>query len=188
MLADNSDVTLGGPGEGEGVEINRNLRGIWLQNISTKASHSARVENATLTGNLGIGIGMAGALGEGTISITNTTINDTVGISLPVLVGGVSASVVCTADAVLWLNGIDAHLDHVTTSGSGRVGVLIDGPATGSLKDVVLENGDQNGGIVQVNYLGGPQPETEGSTPPITATEDSQPTGGFTGPDCPGDR
>jgi len=186
ILADNSDVTLGGPGSGDGVTINGNLRGIWLQNISQKASHTATVQNATLTGNQGIGIGMAGALGEKSIHISDVTIADTEGIALPNLVGGVSAGVICMADAVLWLNGVEAHLENVTTSGSGRVGVLIDGPATGSLKDIEMTGGDENGGIVQVNYIGGPQPDVEGSTPDITVTEDEKPAGGFVGPDCAG--
>ncbi|RLB64281.1 MAG: hypothetical protein DRI90_04945 [Deltaproteobacteria bacterium] len=186
ILVDNSDVSLGGPGASQGLEINRNLRGIWLQNISTKASHFAQIRNATLTGNQGIGIGMAGALGEGSISIADTTISDTAGIALPNLVGGVSAGVICMADGILWLNGVEANLDNVTTSGNGRIGVLIDGPATGSLKNILLTGGDEDGGIAQVNYLGGPQPEIEGTTPPITATEDSSPAGGFVGPDCPG--
>jgi hypothetical protein len=186
VLVDDSDVALGGSGGDEGLEVHRNLRGIWLQNISTKASHSAQIQNATLTGNRGIGIGMAGSLGAGSITIADTTINDTEGIALPNLVGGVSAGVTCTADGVLWLNGVEAHLDNVTTSGSGRVGILIDGAATGSLTDIRLMGGDEDGGIAQVNYLGGPQPETEGSTPSITATEDPSPAGGFVGPDCPG--
>ncbi len=186
VLADNSDVTLGGPGSDEGVTINGNLRGIWLQNISSKASHTATIQNATLTGNQGIGIGMAGALGEKSIHISDVTIADTEGISLPNLVGGVSAGVICMADAVLWLNGVEAHLENVTTTGSGRIGVLIDGAATGSLQDVKLTGGDENGGIVQVNYTGGPQPDATGSTPDITVTEDEKPAGGFVGPDCAG--
>ncbi len=172
LLIDDSDVALGGPAEDERVEVRGNLRGIWIQHISVSAPHQARIDNAVLTGNIGVGIGFAGSYGDGPITVTHTTISDTLDIALPVLVGGVSASVTCVGDAVHWLGGVEAHLDTVVTSGSGRYGVLIDGPASATLKDVVLTGGDEDLGIVQVNFTDGPQPETLGSTPPIMATAD----------------
>ena len=90
--------------------------------------------------------------------------------ALPILIGGVSAGSADVGDGLLWLHGVDVSLYDVTIDNSSRASVLIDGQGTGLLDDVVLTGGDAELGILLQNYLGGAQPSTTGTTPPITTT------------------
>jgi hypothetical protein len=133
------------------------------------------VENVTLSGNAGVGLGFGG--GEvGIIIICKTAVNDTELALLPVFESsmdlGTSQSL---GDGVEWLGGANVQLEQVSLSNNARASILIDGPASGSLLDVTLSGGDETKGIVQQSYDGsGPQPAVGANAPPLTTFSTEQ--------------
>jgi len=175
ILIDDSSASLGASGGKDGVEVSRNLMGLWMQNIgASNAGAQGKLENVTILENAGVGLGLDGS-SKGII-IYGTEIRETSSIALPVLVGGVSAGSKEVGDGVNWLHGSQAQIDGLTVSSSARQSVLIDGEvASGSsIANVVLEQGDDAKGILQQNLpSGGVQPHVQTGAPPLT-TSDAQ--------------
>ena len=175
VLVDDSTAALGGPDTAQALEVTGNLRGIWLQNIAASAPGNAHVENVTLAGNSGVGLGFGGG-DAGIIIICKTAVTDTELALLPVFENsmdlGTSQSL---GDGVEWLGGANVQLEQVFLAGNARASILIDGPASGSLLDVTLSGGDEAKGIVQQSYDGsGPQPTVGANVPPLVTSASEQ--------------
>jgi hypothetical protein len=157
-----------------GARVAGNLRGLWAQHLTGTAA-GLTVRNAVFERNRGVGLGIAGSLGDGPVLVQSVDVADTELVGMPCFAGGPGAGSMQVGDGVYW-QGASADLRDVTVSSSARVGVLIDGAAAGTLEDVVPDG--QSPAIVQVHYASGPQPETVGSTPPILVDD-----GSILGPD-----
>jgi hypothetical protein len=151
-----------------------NLRGLWAQNLNVSAA-GLSVHDVELAANRGFGLGIAGYLGDGPVSVTDTRVTDTLMAGMPCLQGGIGAGSMQVGDGVYW-QGVTADFAAVEVRDSARVGVLLDGPAAGTLADVVPTGSSP--GIVQVHYAAGPQPDVSGATPAILVDD-----GSILGPD-----
>jgi len=174
VLVDDSSATFTLSSTGVGLEVANNLRGIWAQHIGQTVSQTFTVEGATVTGNTGIGLGVDGS--SLNVTVTSCTVSNTSLVSLPVLVGGVSAGAESVGDGVNWFGTSQMHIDGLTVSGSARASVLINGPVApnSSLAHVTLEGNDLTLGILQQNLpANGTQPQVLAS-PPITTTSVEQ--------------
>jgi hypothetical protein len=159
ILVDNASAHL------ERCTVSDNMRGLWIQGIL--AAQTVFVTGCTIENNLAIGIGIdrqSMGVTVGDSSVIGTKLAD-----LPGKDGGPTVTV---ADGINWLDNSMVNLERVTVSGSERMGVLIDGPATGSIEDLTLTTADGAGGIVQQNLTGGDEsPDTSGTTPPLDTDE-----------------
>jgi hypothetical protein len=156
------------------AHIARNLRGTWFQAGSEQGIGTALLRRATIEDNEGVGVGLCswvGLPGGGTVSIEDSRIVNTRCITLPVLIGGVSAGAEEVCDGVMWNGAVEAHFSNVQLVQNPRVQLLIVGPAVGSLHDVTAIDG---GPMVQVNADGGSQPSRTGTTPPLESWADYQ--------------
>lgn len=175
ILIDDSSATLGAQGADQGIEVSRNLLGIWAQNIGQSGgTPQVKVENGKLLANQGVGIGIDGE--SAGIIIYGTEIRDTSLIALPVLVGGVSAGSKEVGDGLNWLGTSQVVIDGLTCSGSARQSILLDGEvaAGSSISNVTLENGDDAKGILQQNLQSGGTQPTVQAAPPLTVTDQEQ--------------
>ncbi len=169
VLVHASSATLGQTGDGNGLVVSGNLRGLWAQEISGPEPQTVHVENASVTNNRGVGVGFGGET-VGFI-ICKSAIDGTALTTLPVDVGG-SGDV---GDGIVWMEGSQAELEEVTVSNSARASVLIDGEVgSGStLKDITLAAGDAQKAILQQNLpAGGATPQSQGGVPAIQTTSD----------------
>jgi parallel beta helix pectate lyase-like protein len=151
VLIDSSTVTLSTP------TVTNNLRGVWIQNVTG----SVTVDHATISNNTGVGVGIDGM--SSSVTVQDSTITDTQMISLPVLVGGVSAGAEEVGDGLAWLGNSFAIIENVSISTSARASVLIDGEVVmgSSITNLTLAGGDEQKGIVQQNLpMNGQQPNT----------------------------
>lgn len=167
VLVHASSAALGQSGDGLGVAVTGNLRGIWAQSISGPEGQTVHLENADVSNNRGVGVGFGGET-VGFI-ICKSKIDGTALQSMPVDVGG-SEDV---GDGILWTEGSQAVLEEVTVSHSARASVLIDGEVgSGSvLKNVTLLGGDAQKGIVQQSLpAGGVEPDAQGNVPVVQVT------------------
>jgi len=156
-----------------GGQVDNNLRGIWMQQIGSSESSYASVTSVTLDGNLGVGVGIDG--GALDVSVDSVTVTNTINISLPVLVNGVSAASEQVGDGVSWLGASAVTLSSVTVENSARTGLLIDGEVgAGSLiENLTLNETGDKGNIIQQNFVdGGTEPITTGTVPPGIKTAD----------------
>jgi hypothetical protein len=171
ILVDDSSAHFRLTADGVGLVVSNNLRGIWAQNIGLSGQQSLTVDGATVTNNIGIGIGVDGqSLGA---TLTNCTVRDTTMTALPVLVRGVSAEAENVGDGLNWLGTSQMTVDGLTVSGSARASVLIDGPVApgSSLARVTLEGNDVALGILQQNLAqGDTQPQIGAATPALTTS------------------
>ncbi len=170
MLIDDSSVDV------DRVEVSGNLRGVWVQNItSSDPSQSVTMSHAMVAMNEGIGLGIAEA--SVGVTIEDSEIVETLSIPLPVLVGGVSASVEDVGDGIAWLDASQVTLTSVTVTSSARASILIDGEVgSGStISNVVQSGGDEAMGILQQNLPpGGEQPAVAGNTASSVTTDTSE--------------
>jgi hypothetical protein len=186
FLIHDSSVTL------DASVVDRNLRGIWIQDVGASQIGSVTIRGTSLDGNQGVGIGideneagmtitMPSNVGVETSSVTNTD-----WVSLPVLVNGVSAGAENVGDGIVWRTPTTMTvLDSVTVSGSARQPVLIDGAvgSGSSVTNLVLEGGDENKGVLQQNFMSGTTPTISGTTPAVMT--DAAPTFGLPSPLVP---
>jgi hypothetical protein len=156
VLIDSSDAVL------EDIDVSRNLRGVWVQHIEK----SVRISGATLDKNEGVGLALRGETCA-TVVVEDAVISNTTNVPLPVLVTGVSAAAEVVGDGVQWEGNIVGLFRRVHLHANQRDGFVINGPASGVLEDVTLSGGDEDPGILQQCYSGGPQPTILGSTPPL---------------------
>ncbi|KYF80519.1 hypothetical protein BE18_25245, partial [Sorangium cellulosum] len=163
VLVDGSKGVLGGTGPDEGIEIDRNVRGLWIQNVT----ESFTLENAQLDQNKGAGIGLSGE-SRGVI-ICRSSVSRTVLKSLST-VDGVGAKDV--GHGLVWTEASSASLVEVGLSGNAIASVLIDGEVSGVLDRVVLSGGDETLGIVQQHVtMDAEQPVLKGGTPALQVVE-----------------
>ncbi len=163
MLVDDSTLTL------NQATIDDNLRGMWVQAIgATRSTDSVSVVNAVIRGNQGVGFGVdRNAIN---VSIERSQITDTRLSALPVLVNGVSASVLDVGDGLAWLGASQLSITDVSLSNNARIGLLIDGPVASGSSIANLATMAASGtlDVLQQNLpAGGEQPLTSGTTPAI---------------------
>lgn len=173
VLVDDSTIHFGEQGSTT-IEVMRNLRGIWLQNIGRSADQSATIVGFEVGENEGVGLGIDGE--STSVSALEGTIRDTTLRAMPVLVDGVSASQEEIGDGLNWFAGSEVTLESLSVSSSARASVLIDGAvAPGStIRSVTLDAGDEQKGIVQQNLeAGGTQPTVQ-SSPSVTTSAAEQ--------------
>jgi hypothetical protein len=84
-------------------------------------------------------------------------------------------------DGLLWLGATQIAIDGLALESNARASVVIDGDASGSMKNVTLSGGDEQKGIVQQDYAGGSQPQVGAGAPAITTS----PTAMFSLPKAP---
>jgi len=168
MLVDDSKLDL------DGATVAGNLRGMWLQNIGMSMAPSAVVLNVSVDGNKGVGIGVAG--GSTNVSVLDSEVSNTLEISLPVLVNGVSASAEQVGDGLTWKGLSSVIIDNVSVSSSARASVLIDGEvgSGSSIANLTLSGGDEGKGIVQQSLPDGGASPAVSSAPPITTVMNEQ--------------
>jgi hypothetical protein len=175
VLVDDSSASLQPSADGMGLTVSKNLRGIWAQYIGQSAQQSFTVDGATVSDNIGIGIGIDG--GALNVSLTDCTVSNTAMVSLPALVHGVSAGAKDVGDGLNWLAVSHVTIDGLTVSNSARASVLIDGPVAdgSSIAHVTLAGNDLALGIVQQNLpQDGTQPTVGEAAPPIQSTPSEQ--------------
>lgn len=169
ILVDDSSVNFGEPGSTT-IEVLRNLRGIWVQNIGASMPQTVLLTGCEVGENDGVGIGVDGA--STNVTIRESTIRDTAIIDLPVLIGGVSAGAEAVGDGVNWFSVSQVVIDGLSVSNSARASVLIDGEvaAGSSIDNVTLGDGDDIKGILQQNFAGGEQPAVGTGAPSVTTS------------------
>ncbi|MBW2523454.1 MAG: right-handed parallel beta-helix repeat-containing protein [Deltaproteobacteria bacterium] len=172
VLIDDSTVSFGEQGSTT-IEVMRNLRGIWVQNIGASSQQSVTLQGIDVGENTGVGVGIDG---ESTnVTVRDGTVRDTTLIDLPVLVGGVSASSEEIGDGVNWFALSQVTLESLTVSNSARSSVLIDGDvgAGSTIRSVTLASGDDSKGILQQNFVnGGVQPSVQAAPSVTTSAEE----------------
>jgi hypothetical protein len=155
LLVDHASLEL------ERATIDGNVRGLWAQRIA--ADQNVTIRASSLSLNQGVGVG----IGDGAVNVLveDTAILDTQLVLLPGKAGGPNVEV---ADGVTWLDASTVTLKNLTIERSQRMGILIDGPASGSIDDLALTTTDGSGGVVQQNVPDdGESPDTSGTTPPV---------------------
>ncbi|WP_437630265.1 right-handed parallel beta-helix repeat-containing protein [Sorangium sp. So ce854] len=163
VLVDGSTGTIGGTGPDEEAEIHRNVRGIWIQNVT----ESFTLENAQLDQNKGAGIGLSGEsrgviICRSSVSRTQLKSMDTID----------DISIRDVGHGLVWTERSSASVVDVELSSNALASVLIDGEADGELSRVVLSGGDETLGIVQQNVTSGAQkPLVTGGTPSLRFAE-----------------
>ncbi len=156
VLVEASTGTIGGDGPDEEVEIHRNVIGLSVQ----KVNGPFMLHTAQLDQNKGVGISLSGD--SHGIVFCRSGVSRTEKKFLPTL----DADVKEVGHGLLWAEKSDATVMEMTLSDNALASVLIDGAASGVLKDVTLSGSDVNLGIVQQSYTGGAQPMFTGTTPP----------------------
>jgi hypothetical protein len=169
VLVDGASAALGSENMEGGVQLTENVVGLWVSNVPT--TESVSLMGATVEGNQGVGVGVSGDT-QGFI-MCKTHINSTQLSTLPVYKNGMVGFVQQVGDGLSWLGGSQLFVDEVTLSGNARASVVIDGTASGSLKDITLQGGDESKGIVEQNYTGGSTPTIGpgAPTPSVQAAE-----------------
>ncbi|HZO15853.1 MAG TPA: right-handed parallel beta-helix repeat-containing protein [Polyangiaceae bacterium] len=155
----------------DGLKVSGNLRGVWIQAVGASMPGSVYLRNGELTGNQGVGIGVA--MDSKSVTIENTNIADTQQIALPVMIDGVSASSELVANGITWKGLSHLSLNGVTVRSSQKQSVLIDGGvASGStIANVLLSEGDETKGILQQNFMEGMDQSPQViDSPPLTVT------------------
>lgn len=143
VLLASSNGALGSTDEDRGIVIVGGHPGMWLMDISA----GLRLENAAMSGSLGVGLGVSGD-SKG-IVIVGGRVDDTRS-SLEALVDGGAESV---GDGLSWSDAAQLSVDGLVLANNARQSVLIDGPvAEGSqLLNLDLQGADASSGILQQN-------------------------------------
>jgi hypothetical protein len=179
MLIDDSTATF------NGVHVEGNLRGMWVQSIGkSQPAGAVGILASTVVGNQGVSLGVA--LGSKNVTVENASFDNTKLVKLPVLVNG-QASMNDVGDGITWADVSQVTLKGVSVSRSAVVSVLIDGNVTAgsSLTNVTLSQGDEAPGksIVQQNVKSNPVSPSISNAPNVTIS----PTEKFSVPASPPD-
>ncbi|CAN92890.1 hypothetical protein sce2731 [Sorangium cellulosum So ce56] len=172
ILVDRSTAALGDEKEEDSIEISRNTRGLWIQNVCKGGGAGCvTLHNGKLDGNVGVGIGITGQ--SRSIILCRSAITQTARARLPVFDainedGIEELSVDYVGDGVDWLGGSEVILEELTLSGNARQSLLIDGPAAGRIEKLRF-TGDADTAPVQQNFTDG-DAQPAGMAPP-TITE-----------------
>ncbi len=164
VLIDDSSAQL------NGLLVDTNLRGMWVQNIGKSvATATVTIKAADLRNNSGVGFGLAA--GSKGVTMSSVGIDNTKLIQLPVLVNG-QAGMNGVGDGVTWSGVSQMNVDGLTISKSARASMLIDGSVfSGStLSNVTLAQGDDGKGILQQNTKGMAVSPTVQNTPPVSTS------------------
>ncbi|WP_159396671.1 right-handed parallel beta-helix repeat-containing protein [Sorangium cellulosum] len=159
VLVDGAKARLGGPGEGEGVNVRENVMGVWIQNVSGAGfldPANVMVENATIADNRGVGVGVSGT--SSGIVICRSRITGTRMEPLPVGLGGVDD----VGDGIHWLDASSVTVTEAALHDNARASILIDGSATGRIAGLTLSGADADKGIIQQNF-----PAEDGRQPTV---------------------
>ena len=169
VLVDDSTIQFGEQGSTT-IEVMRNLRGIWVQNIGQSTEQSVTIDGFELGENTGVGFGVD--LESTSVTVRNGTIRDTSLIDLPVLVNGVSAASDQIGDGLNWFSTSQVTLHSLSVSNSARASVLIDGDVApgSSVTSVTLSGGDEAKGILQQNLPDGGTTPTIQAAPSVTTS------------------
>ncbi|WP_437501076.1 right-handed parallel beta-helix repeat-containing protein [Sorangium sp. So ce1099] len=179
ILVDRSTAALGDEGEEDSIEISRNKRGLWIQNVcQTGGAGCVTLHNGKLDGNLGVGIGIAGQ--SRSIILCKSAVTATRIEQLPVYNEMDEPAFDDVGDGVDWLDGSEVVIEELTLSDNARQSLLIDGPAGGSIEALHFTGGAGTTPVQQNVMVGDEQPEAEGTT--LTIILDRS----FTIPQSPG--
>ncbi|AUX39977.1 hypothetical protein SOCE26_013720 [Sorangium cellulosum] len=165
ILVDHSTAALGDEGEDESIEISRNTRGLWIQNVcQTGGAGCVTLHNGKLDGNFGVGIGITGS--SRSIILCKSAVTSTQLEWLPVFNGSGEPAIDNVGDGIDWLDGSEVTLEQLTLSGNTRQSLLIDGPASGRIWKLDV-TGDAAKPPVQQNFTMGERPEAEDTMPTV---------------------
>ncbi len=164
ILVDGSTATLGEETTpDEKVEISRNQRGLWIQNVVQNVACLAGKSCVMLHGgevadNRGVGIGVAGS--SRGIVFCKSIVSGTVSVPLfSSKVDGIGTGAEDVGDGLSWLDGSEVTIEALTLSGNERQSLLIDGPASGRIMSMTLAGGDEGKPALQQKLpMGGAQP------------------------------
>lgn len=164
---DRSLARLGDDKDPDGtVEISRNLRGLWIQNVLDNSGCATvggcvTLHNGALEGNLGVGIGVAGS-SQGVI-LCKSTVKGTASTTLPVSDVNKFSAVKPVGDGVNWLDTSQVTIEALTLSDNARQSLLIDGPASGNIMSLILTGSDANKAPLQQDFMMGDAQPTLGN-------------------------
>jgi len=168
ILVDDSDFSL------DGGTIDRNLRGIWVQNTVSTGVERVAIVNTKLTANQGVGFGIAG--GSTGVFAESLTIADTTDVSIPVEVDGVSAASEAVGEGITWAGMSQARLTDVTITNSAiKPMTITDEVGVGSIITNMMVDGTMETAqniLHQKLPVGGVTPDWVGSQPAIETTPD----------------
>lgn len=168
ILVDDSDFSL------DGGTIDGNLRGIWVQNTVSTGVERVAILNTKLTGNQGVGFGIAG--GSTGVFAENMTIADTLEVSIPVEIDGVSAASELIGEGITWADVSQARLTDITITNSAvKPMTITDEVGTGSVITRMQVDGsmEETQSILHQKLpVGGVTPDWVGSSPTIETTPD----------------
>lgn len=168
VLIDDSDFSL------DGGTIDRNVRGIWVQNTVSTGVERVSILNTKLTANLAVGFGIT----EGSTGVyaENLTIADTAALSIPVEVDGVSASAEEVGEGITWAGFSQARLTDVTISNSAvKPMTITEEVGTGSIITRMSVDGGMESTLSILHQklpVGGVTPDWVGGQPTVETTPD----------------
>ncbi|MGK4001519.1 right-handed parallel beta-helix repeat-containing protein [Sorangium sp. So ce1036] len=147
VLVDHSAAILGDHADEESIEISRNTRGLWIQDVQPAVAdcHAGgelcvALHKARLDGNFGVGIGLTGA--SRGIILCKSAVLETAMESMPVFDKDNEPATDTVGDGVDWMGGSDVTVEDLILSGNARQSLLIDGPAGGSIQRLVTDDRD----------------------------------------------
>ncbi len=157
VLIDGSSATLGTSDPARGIEVSRNLVGIWVQNLRPSAAKPVVISNARVLGNSGVGIGLGG--GQSGVAIHASEIGGTLSKMIPSIQNGIPKARQ-VGHGIVWMGHAQAELDGLSLHGNAMASLLIDGEVgVGSFaKNLVLAEGDEAKGVLQQNLPAPQQP------------------------------
>jgi len=164
VLVDGATATLGGSTDAEGVEIDGNFIGAWVQNLAPMGTQPVKIQHAHLEGNRGVSLGLSG---ETVGFVINWFVAHGTTLETMPTDGGQQQ----VGDGIVWADGAQAKFDHVILGANARQPMLIDGEvaAGSSIDNVSLTDGDDAKGLLEQNFpSGGMAPTVGASAPAIT--------------------
>lgn len=160
LLVDNATGELTGKSADVRTSISGNSVGFWAKNVP----NGFTLEDVDFKDNKGVSIGSSGST-KGFI-VCRVNVTHTITTPMTVLEANqIAPQPKPVGDGLVWLDASEVILSKSTFSNNTRNSILINGPASGSLTDVVLTGGDENLKIVQQNYNGMGQPAVTNSPP-----------------------
>lgn len=148
VLFDSSSLAPDVGASNVGIVVTGAELGILVQQGAATGAASVTLVGVEVS--LARGIGMR--FGQGVVAhVTDAIVRDTAMARIPVAVDGVSGGSAEIGYGVLWTGGASVTMDGVAVSGSGLLGVLIDGPvgANSSIANLALSGGDEAEGVIQ---------------------------------------
>jgi len=147
-----------GKNKDERTSISGNYLGFWAKDVPDEF----RLEDVNFEGNFAVSIGSSGATTKGFI-VCRFKVEKTIMAKTSVIEGGLPGAMRKeVGDGFAWLDGSEVQIADAVFSENARNSILINGSATGKLKNVKLEGGDDvSRPILQQNYDGMAQPTVE---------------------------